>query len=180
MQKHYTAYPTDQAFAESAGRTPKHQMTPRQWTIDAWVIYVASDSTQELYLKAVEFLNAVAIEGRICVDHGGKILDEYEACFAGFPTGFPVKWFDRMQRSGRIDFLAENLSEKVKRRLKRLHFHDDDLVYVAVASRSVDKVLVTGDSDYTAEVRTCLRDHAGVKVVDLEDISVSVTTRVTA
>ena len=53
--------------------------------------------------------------------------------------------------------------------LSELRFDDDDLSFVAVASRGVSKLLVTEDSDYSKQVRDYLTEELGVDVLDTAD-----------
>lgn len=116
------------------------------------------------------------MDGRICLDEGGAIRKEYQACFEQNRLGFPLKWFDRMQRSGRIDVLPPRLEKRLKQRLSELRFHKDDMVYVGVAAASQDKTIITGDSDYNRCVVECLLEH-GIAVRRLHEISVSITVK---
>ena len=75
-------------------------------------------------------------------------------------------WWDAMWRLGKVTQRDGRLSNRHRRHLvDNLRFHDDDLPFVAVASRGDSKLLATEDSDYTAQVREYLRSALGVAVL---------------
>ena len=79
-------------------------------------------------------------------------------------------WWDAMWRLGKVTYRDGRLSNRHRRHLvNNLRFHDDDLPFVAVASRGSSKLLATEDSDYTAQVREYLRSALGVAVLSAED-----------
>ena len=68
---------------------------------------------------------------------------------------------------GHLCYWSNKLQVKHKNRLlNKLNFHNDDIKFVGVASRSKDKILVSGDSDYNQKVCKYLIDNLGITVVN--------------
>ena len=64
-----------------------------------------------------------------------------------------------MRQTDQIRFFSNKLNYGINAPLNNLGFDRSDVKFVGVASRTADNLLVTGDSDYTDNIRTYLRDQ---------------------
>ena len=68
---------------------------------------------------------------------------------------------------GHLCYQSNSLAGRHERRLlNNLNFDSDDIKFVGVASRSVDKIIVTGDSGYNQTVCRYLKDMVGIEVMN--------------
>jgi predicted nucleic acid-binding protein len=140
-------------------------MNMQQWVVDTWVLEKCNDFSSGICVDCTAFLSAILENGRLCVDIEGEILEEYDRYIQ--PHTFLSHWRHRMVREkGQISFFSNKLSNKCEQHLlKNLHFHSDDIMFVAVASKTKDKLLVSGDSDYNENVCEYLNNQLSVTVV---------------
>ena len=136
------------------------------WVIDTNVFASACDADSEAYLDALGFLDRIRTSHRIALDyaHQNRIMSEYQRTVGG--QKYFQRWWREMLRKRKVVQRDGRLPNRHRRHLvDNLRFHDDDLPFVAVASRGDSKLLATEDSDYTAQVREYLRSALGVDVL---------------
>lgn len=155
-------------------------MPDRQgWVVDACVVYAGRCD-----LSAVKFLMALMDHHYLALDmgttgtiHGGKIYAEYKPAIES--NQLLREWFSQMVgRPGKFVGFSCNLPARCGRRLGQLDFHDDDVVYVAVAQACPSHLLVTedrGPGDFDERVCEYLRDDMGIEVMDVAGALVSAT-----
>lgn len=66
-------------------------------------------------------------------------------------------------------FYSGKLPKRHEKALLKLKFDRADFPFVAVASRSKDKLLVSEDSDYTKAVQDYLQQHLQVQVLPVKE-----------
>lgn len=140
------------------------------WVIDANVFASACDADSDTYLDALGFLDRVRTSHRIALDyaHQDRIMSEYRRTVGG--QKYFQRWWREMERRRKVVYRDGVLPRQHRRHLvDNLRFHDDDLPFVAVASRGSSKLLATEDSDYNAQVREYLRSALGVAVLSAAD-----------
>lgn len=137
------------------------------WVIDTNVFVSACDADSDAYLDALGFLDRVRTNHRIALDysHQNRIMSEYRRR-VGNQKHFQ-RWWREMQSKRKVAYRDGALSSRHRRHLvNALGFHDDDLPFVAVASRGSSKLLATEDSDYDSQVRDYLSSALGVSVLN--------------
>jgi len=146
----------------------------KEWTIDTWVLY----RVDEQDFDALEFLLIVLRQHRVVFDHERKIEQEYQRCLRRTRNRYLEEWFKRLvSRKARV-FYSSKLDRRHEQALLRLKFDESDFPFVAVASRSKDKLLVSEDSDYTQQVCNYLQSQLKVQVLSLaKALEVSETSR---
>lgn len=145
-------------------------MEGEDWVIDTNVFASACDADSDAYLDALGFLDRVRTSHRIALDyaHRDRIMSEYRRTVGG--QKYFQRWWREMERKGKVAYQDGVLSRRHRRHLvNNLRFHDDDLPFVAVASRGSSKLLATEDSDYTAQVRGYLSAALGGVVLSAAD-----------
>lgn len=137
----------------------------KQWVVDTWVIIKCMDFSDDESLDCIGLLSRMLDFGEICVDTEGTILTEY--CRYLESGTFVSKWWETLVRQkGHICFFSNALSNKRKTHLiDNLKFDISDLKFVAVASKTKDNLLVSGDSDYNPQVCSYLTKEMGIKVL---------------
>lgn len=131
----------------------------KQWVIDTWVLATSNSCDSAHYLDCVSFLMMVLQNGTICLDSEKEIQREYYTYIK--PGTFLDKWWQKiMRQTDQIRFFSNKLNYRNEiHLLNNLGFDRSDVKFVGVASRTADNLLVTGDSDYTDNIRTYLRDQ---------------------
>jgi hypothetical protein len=150
---------------------------PRQWTIDTFVLYEAVKPEGDCFFAAqVVLMRFVSGNAELVLDQQGKILEQYDRCIArterdrGALAVWLRQWLQRVKNRGSIHYYDGNLAERHRRKLRAapLSFDPSDLVFVAVAHRSADKLIVSEDSDYTDAVKEYLRQRMdGIRVLSI-------------
>lgn len=140
-------------------------MTLKQWVVDTWVLAKCNDTDCGDCVDCIDFLTYLLRRGKLCLDHEEEIELEYGTYIK--PRSFLFWWWQRMTgQAGHLCRWSNRLSETHENRLvNNLKFHNDDIKFVGVASRSRDKILVSGDSDYNQKVCTYLKNNLGIKVM---------------
>ena len=138
----------------------------KQWVVDTWVLAKCNDTDCADCIDCMEFLMYVLRRGKLCLDSEGEIETEYDRHIK--PRTPLFWWWQKMIcQAGHFCHWSNKLSVKHENRLvNKLKFHNDDIKFVGVASRSTDKILVSGDSDYNQKVCECLRDNLGITVMN--------------
>ena len=137
------------------------------WVIDTNVFASACDANSAAYLDALGFLDRIRTGHRVAVDHPHQnhIMSEYQRTVGG--RKYFQRWWREMQSKRKIAYRDGALPRRHRQNLvSALGFHDDDLPFVAVASRGSSKLLATEDSDYDSQVRDYLSSALGVSVLD--------------
>lgn len=144
-----------------------------EWVIDTWVLYAASDfQVSDRAYTSEHFLAMILLKGqhKVAVDNEGKIEAEYKRCFDNPKNEFQHRWWIHINWMANkvVKSYSGNLNKKdVDHLIKRLHFHDDDLPFVGVASKTKDKLLVAEESDYTPKVRDYLKKNLQIRVMSI-------------
>jgi len=116
-------------------------------------------------LDAQGLIQAIRQSHHIAVDHQGRIQAEYEKNLRDSVI-FRL-WIAAMWKLNKVMFRDGQLSNRHYDHLVgQLRFDNDDLPFVAVASRGVSKLLVTEDSDYSEQVREYLTEELAVEVLN--------------
>ena len=137
----------------------------KQWVVDTWVIATCNDASSNKCLDCICFLVMILENGTICLDIESKIKEEYGKHIR--PRTFVDRWWARMVRErGQICFFSNSLHEKHRRHLlHKLHFDQSDIKFVGVASKTKDRLLVSGDSDYNGDICDYLSQELGIQVL---------------
>ena len=139
-----------------------------EWVIDTNVLIRACSPHDESDLDAQGLIQTIRQSHHIAVDHQGRIQAEYENNLRDAVV-FRL-WIDAMWKLNKIAFRDGRLPNRHRNHLlSELRFDDDDLSFVAVASRGISKLLVTEDSDYNEQVRDYLTEELSVEVLDTAD-----------
>ncbi len=130
------------------------------YTVDTGVLAWAADNECQNYLEAVSFLANVLDGNAVAVDYRGAIIDEYRR----HSQGYAKRWLAKALT--KLHFRDDQVPKRIRQHLlERLSFHNNDLKFVGVASRTKDKLLVIGqDEDYSEPVKTYLTTNLGVTV----------------
>jgi hypothetical protein len=134
----------------------------KEWTVDTWVLYQAEEDWSALTLLVL-----IAEHHCILFDQEGHIAREYESCLQRTGSLVLRNWLKRLRDRKAIIFRSGKLPPIHQGALLRMKFDRSDLPFVAVASRSKDKLLVSEDSDYTQKVCDYLQQQLQVKVLSL-------------
>lgn len=139
----------------------------KHWVIDTWVIEKCNPIDNEC-IDCVRFLIGVLDYGAICLDNEGEIMKEYSCHIKSH--SFISKWWDRIVREkGHLCFFSGKLAAKhIEHLLDNLHFDPADIKFVGVASKTNDRLLASGDSDYDEEVCGYLHTQLGIAVISPE------------
>ena len=139
----------------------------KEWTVDTCVLAKCSETDSNDCIECLLFLGLVLKSGKLCLDHEGEIEIEYRPYIKKNPL-LRRWWYMMIGQVGHISHWSNKVPNRHKNRLlNRLGFHDDDLKFVGVAARSVDKIIVSGfDSDYCPEVCQYLKKGLGITVIN--------------
>ena len=137
----------------------------KEWVVDTWVLATCNDTDCAGCLDCANFLTNLLGKGKLCLDHEGDIYDEYEPYIK--PRTHVFWWWYRMMgQVGHLCYQSNKLAERHERRLvDKLQFDNDDIKFVGVASRSIDKIIVSGDSGYGQNVCKYLKGELGIEVM---------------
>ena len=139
-----------------------------EWVIDTDVLGRAQnyDDNHDHWSVMMRLLSSIGEQDHLlAVDGQHEILGEYYSRLG--QDGWVQKWVSRQIARGRVMYYSGGLTINLSRGLRELHFHDDDDVFVAVATRTSTGALVAEESDYTQTVISLLSEH-GVRVMDCE------------
>ena len=138
----------------------------KQWVVDTWVLAKSNDADCADCIDCMDFLMHVLREGKLCLDFEEEIKAEYDRHIK--PRTPIFWWWQKMiGQAGHLCFWSNKLSVKHENRLvNKLKFDNDDIKFVGVASRSTDKIIATGDSDYNQKVCEYLGDNLGITVMN--------------
>ena len=136
------------------------------WVIDTDVLVRADnlENGHEHYLYVFRLLSAMdSLGDRLAVDYQYRVLGEYRNNLS--PNGFVGKLLNKFTTRNRIHYVSGELSRQLSAGLRTLGFDNDDDVFVAVASKTTNGLLVAEESGYSDSVVYYLSEH-GVRVVD--------------
>ncbi len=139
----------------------------KEWTIDTWVLYEAGGFNYE----ALELLFLVGRMHKVAFDYEGHIAGEYNRCLQRCRNPLLGKWLENLKRRKAAVFYSGKLHHRHEQALLRMKFDHSDFPFVAVASRSKDKLLVSEDSYYTDKVCESLRRELRVQVLKVHQAS---------
>lgn len=134
------------------------------WTLDTGVLYLAADADFQATHLLLEILHKRL---NVAFDQEDHIIREYRECVRRTRSPLVRRWMEATMK------LAVRFSGKLAHRheeaLSKLAFDRDDWPFVAVASRTEHKRLVSEDSDYTTAVREYLDKEMRVAVLGVAD-----------
>lgn len=137
----------------------------KEWVVDTWVLATCHDTDCGDCIDCLGFLTNLEREGKLCLDHEGDIFEEYKPYIKPRTPVF-WWWYKMIGQVGHLCYQSNSLAGKHERRLvKNLNFDSDDIKFVGVASRSGDKIIVSGDSGYNANVCRYLQGMLGIEVM---------------
>lgn len=137
--------------------------------LDTFVLKVGQNADDERSLDVLALLHGINSSHTIAVDYGHLILGEYfrnipSDCHAGKWLGVVSSRSDKLVfRDGRVTNVHRDIL------LNQLHFDRSDLVFVGVAARTPDRILVSEESDYSENIKEYLLDEIGVRVVSIHE-----------
>jgi hypothetical protein len=140
-----------------------------EWVLDTWLLEIAQNPHDPRSLDAVSLLRELKLAHRIGLDHGRGILREYFNHVT--PGSHAAQWLKAMlPRADKTVWRAGLMSQRRKDCLiKELKFDRSDLIFVGVSSEGPDRLLVSEDSDYSAEVKGYLLEECGVRVLSVAE-----------
>jgi len=143
-------------------------LAPREWVVDTCVLRISQDPHDPRSLDALALLHLIKASDRLAVDHGRAIVKQYMKHVP--PKSHAGQWLKSMlSRADKVIFYPACLCARHRSALSALHFDPDDLVFVATASESVDKKLVSEDSDYSQTVMQYLEQNLGIHVLSIKE-----------
>lgn len=138
----------------------------KEWVVDTWVLATCNDTDCDGCLDCLDFLANLLRKGKLCLDTEEDIDKEYDPYIK--PRTYLFWWWNRM--TGQVGHLcrkSNTLAGRHERKLvNTLHFDSDDIKFVGVASKSRDKIIVSGDSDYNETVCSYLQGMLGIEVMN--------------
>ncbi len=119
------------------------------WVVDICILDTIKKE-EELVLECITFLFLQSDKKEyICLDSDGEILSLYESHVNLYnPSDIIGKWWKKIQRRGLVRDVFGRLPHDLKNELLKLKFHDDDLIFVKVARGSLNKRIVSINSDF--------------------------------
>ena len=144
----------------------------KQWVIDTWVLAKCCDCDSMEYMDCMSFMAMILENGTLCLDIEGDIEKEYDPYIK--PRTYLSRWWERVVwEKHQVYFYSNKLKAKCEIYLiKKLGFDVDDIKFVGVASRTNDKLLMSGDSDYSEVVCAYLSGELGI-IVKCPDEAIS-------
>ena len=140
-----------------------------QWVVDTWVLETAENPEDDRALSAIAFLTEILENHCIAVDEEGEIVKEYHQGHIK-PQTLVALWWALIQGRGKIYRYSKSFSKGHSQYLlQRLRFDPSDIKFVAIASKTGDKFLVSEDSHYTEAVQQYLRQPLGITVFSISD-----------
>lgn len=137
----------------------------KEWVVDTWVLATCHSVDCDDCLDCLKFLTNLESKGKLCLDHEGEIYKEYKPYIR--PRTPVFWWWKRMtEQAGHFSFWSNSLTARHEMGLMgNLKFDNDDIKFVGVASRSKDKIIVSGDSGYNANVCGYLQRMLRIEVM---------------
>jgi len=117
-------------------------------TIDYWVlktIRCCGDDYHNctLFLEILLYCNC-----KVCIDDEGTICAYYNNLIDyKNPSDIIGRWWKTVQLRS-LKPVKPRITNRMHRELLKLQFDQDDLIYVAIANSSIDKKIISGDSDF--------------------------------
>ena len=131
------------------------------WVIDTDVLVRADQlgNGHDHWLNVFRLLSSIDVMGdSLVVDHEHIIEGQYRTNLSN--TGFVVKLINKFATRNRIRFVSGVLPRQISSGLRSLGFHNDDDVFVTVASRTSSGLLVAEESDYCPPIVEFLLQHS--------------------
>ena len=140
-------------------------MKMKQWVVDTWVLERCNDFSSNDCLDCISFLCIILDYGTVCLDTEREIEAEY---YRYIRSGtFLSRWWHRIVREkGQIYYFSNKLSNKHKVHLvNNLNFDQSDVKFVGVASKTRNRLLTSGDSDYNKDICNYLFNELTIRVI---------------
>lgn len=117
-------------------------------TIDVWVLKTIRCCGDE-YHNCTLFLEILLYcKCKVCIDNEGIIFNYYNDLVDWKnPSDLIGQWWKTIQLRN-LKPVEPRITDGMHRDLLKLKFDQDDLIYVEVANSSIDKNIITGDSDF--------------------------------
>lgn len=140
----------------------------KQWVIDTWVLIKSDEPRCTEYLDCLYFLLNIMKDGIICLDTEAEIIQEYYRYMK--PGTFLSRWWESKKTKNHFMYFSHTLYDRHRQKLEEtLKFDKSDTKFVGVASKTADKLLVSGDSDYSDEICGFLRSELNIQVLEPKD-----------
>ena len=120
-----------------------------QWVIDTDVMVKADQglTDHEHDLKIIDLTSIIRREGHfLALDSDWEIENQYRRNID--PRGNIIRFLNYLAKNGRLVHYSGNVPNPLKTKLRSLNFHNDDYVFVGVAGRTRDKILLAEETDY--------------------------------
>jgi hypothetical protein len=149
------------------------------WVVDTCILDSCVPEKEEkgkgIDLDCVAFLvHHMDSQDSVILDNEGEILKQYKRKIKLYePFNIVAAWFTHLTNKGLLYSVSGHLKEDYVESLRKMKFHDDDLVFVAVASNSISKKIVSTDSDFGCspdpsknrdDIRAFIREELSVLV----------------
>jgi hypothetical protein len=136
------------------------------WVIDTCIFYFSCgfvDSSEkadfskkiidlELTENAQELLRIIRNKDTLILDLEGEIEDEYYRCLKRVHSPYLEIWLEYMNStSGKIKRISSNILPQEQIKLNELNFHTDDIPFLGTGKNSIDKIIVSNDTDYNKD-----------------------------
>ena len=117
-------------------------------TIDVWVLKTIRCCGYD-YPNCKLFIEILLdCNCKVCIDNKGVIFNYYTRLIDWKNLSDLIgRWWKTIQLRN-LKRVKPRIEDEMYRDLLKLKFHQDDLIYVAVANSSIDKNIITGDSDF--------------------------------
>lgn len=121
----------------------------KDWVVDVCILENV-EKREESSLSCVTFLYLQSKKKEfICLDSDGEILSIYESHVnLHNPSDLVGRWWKLVTHNDLARVIYAQLPKKVEDALLEMKFHDDDLIFVRVASKSRSKRIVSVNSDF--------------------------------
>jgi len=138
--------------------------------MDTWVLGCIADNDSLRALQGTSVLCDVHQSHRLALDAEGRIVKEYLQQISR--SRLLKEWWRLMNaKSGKLSIKFARLTKiQLRHLVETIRFDPDDIPFVEVASVTRDNILVSGESDYSDEVKRYLDLEFGIRVLDLAQI----------
>ncbi len=121
----------------------------KDWVVDVCILDTV-EKIEESALSCVAFLYLQSKKREfICLDSDGEILSLYESHVnLHNPSDLIGRWWKLVTHNDLARIIYAQLPKKVEDALLGMEFHNDDLIFVRVASKSRSKRIVSVNSDF--------------------------------
>lgn len=146
--------------------------------VDTWVLDEATKTDSPHMLAAIGLLALIQDRDHVAFDSGGVVMRQYQDCIARcqrqsvrIPPEFLQQWIAQLMAKGAAVWYDGSVPSRHWKAMLALpnSFDDDDEVFVGVAFRAADHLLVSEDGDYDEHVKGYLQEHMEIRVMTLAE-----------